>query len=163
MRNMVWLLSNFVSDRCCQVDDSRESIRVVAEKCSEELDIRDFAAQKYICDTPLQEIRYQPCGSNGIAPQISSPPSNRSDMLNQSLPPIPNGLNTNTHIYEAGEDPAVMFTALYDYSPRSSQEIELKEGDRLKQLSLDADVGWIKCLNFRSRQTGTVPANYISN
>ena len=162
MRNMIWVFSNLVSDLCCHLDNSCEQIRQVAEKCSEDTDIRDFAKQKSTCKSPLQQILYQPCGSNGISPQNHSPSASRSDLLNQSLPPLPNG--SASHVYEVGEEPGVMFTALYDYVPQSSDEMELHQGDRIKKIAGAESVdGWIKGLNLRTKHTGLVPVNYIEN
>ena len=163
MRNMVWVLSNLVSDLCCQLDDSRENIRLVTEKCSEEADIREFAKLKSTSTAPLQQVQYKSCGPNGTQIQSPSPTANRTDFSGQGLPPIPNGsTNNSNHIYEVGEDPNMIFTAIFDYIPQSSDEMEIKVNDRIKQL-FPPDSGWMKGLNLRTKETAMVPMNYVKN
>ena len=122
MRNMVWVFSNLVSDLCCRLDESRESIRLVAEKCSEGLDIQDFAAQKSTGSCPLSQIHYQPCGANGPMAASASPLLGRSEIFNHSLPPVPvpNGSHdsSTSSVYELGDDPLTRINpnAAYTYA-----------------------------------------------
>jgi len=164
MRNIVWTLSNLVSDLCCRLDDSRENIRLVAENCSEEADVREFAKQKSTCTAPLKQMPYVSCGPAGTAnPNSSTPPTNRNELLKQSLPAVPNGSSNNNHIYEIGEEPTLTFTAIFDYMPQSSDEMEIEKGDRIKQIFPPDDSGWMKGLNLRTKETAMVPMNYIEN
>ena len=51
--------------------------------------------------------------------------------------------------------------AEWAYAPQKSDELELREGDRVAVLSERND-GWAMCKNKRSGKTGLCPANYLS-
>ena len=158
MRNVVWVFSNIVSDLCCRLDDSREQIRQVAETCSEVDDIQEFTNLKTTGKIPLKTICYQACGPNGavICPLANFNP----DSLTQISPTIPNGSSHNP--YEMADTSEIVYTAVYSYKPQDSQEMDLKEGDRIKQIKFQGD-GWIEGLNLRTKQMGLVPLNYVTD
>jgi hypothetical protein len=59
-----------------------------------------------------------------------------------------------------------VYTALYDYTPQSDQEISLQEGDTLYLLEKSADDEWWKAKRKRPEEdgeepVGLVPSTYI--
>ena len=153
MRNSIWVFTNLVSDYCTELDESRERIRLVAEQCDEENDVKDFSLKKSVNTIPLQPIEYLPFGwfRNSNPPTATSSPAFRN----------------HSYAGQRGDDEwdddvvdDVDFTAEYDYDPQSRDEIALRQGDVVRAIG-NAENGWLHAENLTSKNTGLVPRNYL--
>uniref|UniRef100_H2ZN12 SH3 domain-containing protein n=1 Tax=Ciona savignyi TaxID=51511 RepID=H2ZN12_CIOSA len=155
LRNIIWECCNLVSDICCKLDNSREKVRQVTEKCDPGNDIREFVSKKSTCIAPLQPVEYEQFGSVPvqIEPAFSA--------------------NVNGHVYDTEDDYSPTnstgsmalhssWKAIYDYIPSSPDEMELKKGDliTLTKTTTDND-GWFEGYNQRTKANGLLPQNYV--
>ncbi|XP_033891073.1 sorbin and SH3 domain-containing protein 2 isoform X15 [Acipenser ruthenus] len=95
--------------------------------------------------------------SPGDYPDPSIPQSYSSDMIHtlaSKKPQRPVFVQDNLH---SGGEP---FQALYNYSPRNEDELELKEGDIVDVME-KCDDGWFVGTSRRSKFFGTFPGNYV--
>jgi len=162
VRNSVWVFANHASDLCCRLDESRERIRCVTERCDETADIKEFVSQKSVCINPLLAIEYVPYGASEPVAQHSHP--------HQDVGHHQNLANGHHHIYEMDRRSSSIsisgsglptYTVLYDYKPISPDELELTLGDTLQELNSPSEDGWVYCLNIRTQMSGLVPRNYV--
>ena len=155
LKNCVWVFSNVISDMCCQVDDSRENIRLAAEKCIALDDVRNFAVIKSYCAIPLQPIDYIPPAYFGNKTEVTYATvsvNNRKPSTQKSSDDEWDDDPVNTDTY----------TAQYDYSPRSDEEMELKTGEQFRLLSEEDHQGWVQAVNLTSQNIGLVPMSYLT-
>lgn len=155
MRDSIWLLANVFSDFCCRLDDSKEKVRLVAERCDEEEDIRSFVFRNGTCSTPLSPISYEMIGhfeSDLNTASTSEQGLDNHPLYSRDVSALRYDENPNAEI--------VTYIALYYYRPQSDDEIALECGDSVREIE-EAEQGWLRVLNLSSNLTGLVPLNYL--
>ncbi|CAM4548217.1 sorbin and SH3 domain-containing protein 2 isoform X17 [Lepidochelys kempii] len=80
--------------------------------------------------------------------------SDRIHHLSSTKPPRPVFAHENIH---SGGEP---FQALYNYTPRNEDELELREGDIIDVME-KCDDGWFVGTSRRTKFFGTFPGNYV--
>lgn len=152
LRNVLWVFSNLGSDLFVKSDDSRENIRNSLEKCDEANDIRDFINRKATGSTPLAPITYVSLRGNSTNHAVN--------MISNNIRPVAAESDNFSSGYASIDHGSMTYIALYDYAPRTDQEVELNVDDRVVVSRKDDD-GWWKGRNKRTGREGLFPANYV--
>ncbi|XP_041080373.1 sorbin and SH3 domain-containing protein 2-like isoform X24 [Polyodon spathula] len=109
---------------------------------------------------PVSYVDFIKKGSNrnpGDCPDPSIPQSYSSDMIHTlaaTKPQLPVLVQDNL---QSGGEP---FQALYNYTPRNEDELELNEGDVIDVME-KCDDGWFVGTSRRNKLFGTFPGNYV--
>ena len=157
LRNSSWLFANYISDLCCFLDDSRENIRLSAEKCNEDDDVRNFTLNNTTCNKPLPPIEYIAFG------WFSSDKSSHNSLKSNgsSVPSIKTQTPHTEEDWDDGPDDVEIYVAQFDYIPQSNDEMALRKGETFHLIE-QAETGWVRAENVKTQRSGLVPMNYLN-
>ncbi|XP_077120359.1 proline-serine-threonine phosphatase-interacting protein 1 [Ranitomeya variabilis] len=186
MRSSLWVHSNQFSMQCVKDDEMLEVVRQSLEQCDVEAELNSFIQDKTTGRIPPGPVLYEsynseiiPGTGNGLNPHSNSNKmrkrisnllhgcggsiKNLSEENNQpkvtgdseyaSIPIVP---RENNAIETDAESPD--YTVMYDYTPQSTEELEISAGDVVLVIEEGED-GWWSV--ERNGQTGLVPGSYL--
>ncbi|XP_062349550.1 sorbin and SH3 domain-containing protein 2 isoform X12 [Cinclus cinclus] len=105
----------------------------------------------------VEVIKKNPSKSVDDYPDPPIPQSYSSDRIHQLSSTKPQRpVLSHENIHSGGEP----FQALYNYTPRNEDELELREGDVIDVME-KCDDGWFVGTSRRSKFFGTFPGNYV--
>jgi len=158
LRNLIWIFANLGSDFSVKLDNSRESIRLITEKCDHVADIREVIVKKSTCIAPLQPVKYSSYYINE-----EKRPSVSSTTVYSCADDVDTSAYEHIEVSQSRKGSMNrIYQAIYAYQPNSPDELEFLEGDLIECLGAEVS-GWFKGSNKRTKKFGLVPFNYVNS